>query len=187
MLNMDQSEDNIQQNLLLDDTYNELESFSNLDTEAIKKLPFEQRLSILIRRESIKGNFNGKSSLNHLKSGSLTTPKVFKNLPEKLLKPQMSKNEQLLDALDDIDDNLLDEELSFGRISCLEFTERDSIIHGPSFRNNKESMSKISRKSLISRRDSNRKTFNLMDDIDDGLLDEDAFESVICPFDQATD
>ena len=147
LLNSDQTEDNIKIDLLNDDSFMELDSFSNLDQNQIKKIPLEKRLSILIRRESKKNNMESQDSWNVMKSMSLKTPKVLHKIPTEVMSSKNSNNEELLNALDSMEDNLLDEELSFGRISCLELKERNSIIHGPSFRENQESTERISRRS----------------------------------------
>lgn len=52
--NAEQNEENMQMNLLADDSYLELDSLSYLDQEQLKNLPLEQRLSLIMRAESEK-------------------------------------------------------------------------------------------------------------------------------------
>lgn len=73
-----------------------------------------------------------------------------------------SKNEELLDAFDRMDDNLVDSDMnfSFTRISLLDITDRNSVVHGPSFKGNKEKAERLSikRGSSIRGRNSIRKS-----------------------------
>jgi hypothetical protein len=147
--NAELNEDNIQMNLLADDSYLELDSLSYLDQEQLKNLPLEQRLSLLMRADSEK--VTSKNSNKAMKifyknnAGSL----IWWRTEVQTDTPKISENERLLDALDSIDDNLTDGNsgLSFNRISLLELTDRNSIVHGPSFKGNKESTDRLSRKS----------------------------------------
>ena len=145
----DQSElDNNQSNLILDDSFSEMDSLSNLDQEQIKMIPLDKRLSMLIRRESIikKEKYQHKSSLQ--KNASANLPIKFKNISAETQISTGMNNEKLLDVLDDMEDNLIDNKLnfSFTRISLLDLADRCSIIHGPSFKGNMEMTSQVSKR-----------------------------------------
>lgn len=76
------------------------------------------------------------------------TPKVNFN-KSRSLPFTMNKgynNERLLDELDELDDNLVDDSFhfSFTRVSLLDVADRNSIIHGPSFKGNKEITERLS-------------------------------------------
>lgn len=140
------SEDSIQANLLADDSYYEQDSFSNLDQEQ-KAVYLDKRLSLLMNSET--DNFNRKSSQRSNKFSypdKPLVPKLSLNSVTNAEKQKIIQNEKLLDALDNMDDNLVDESLrfSFTRISLLDIADRSSIIHGPSFRNGKETTERIS-------------------------------------------
>ena len=102
--------------------------------------------------------------------------------------PKVSNNERLLDALDNMDENLADDSLnfSFTRISLLDVADRNSIIHGPSFKNNRDFTDRVSLKRLsrkISRSNSNGEYDLFNDDLDDELLPADWFEKNPSTFD----
>lgn len=151
--NADQSEDNIQMNFLADDSYLEPDSLSYLDQETIKNMPLDKRLSFLNRAES--DNKNESAGLMKFNFGSTpVTPSMRKQESDITETPKISDNERLLDALDSMDDNLMDDSLrfSFSRVSLLDVGDRNSIVHGPSFKNNREYTERLS----IKRRSSNR-------------------------------
>ncbi|CAI2380814.1 unnamed protein product [Moneuplotes crassus] len=189
MDNQDLSElDNTKTNLMLDDSYLEMDSLSNLDQEQIKMIPFEKRLSLLIRRESLRNMTEQSKKLGIKRAPTVDVSPKFEKFPSMEFKKEESTNEKLLNALDDIEDNLVKDDLnfSFARISLLDFSERDSIVHGASFKDNKEDAVRISRrnsirKSRISRKNS-EKDFNLLDETDEGLLDSDTFENIFPQF-----
>ena len=101
---------------------------------------------------------------------------------------KISNNEKLLDALDNMDENLADDNLnfSFTRISLLDYADRNSIIHGTSFKNNRDFTDRVSLKRLsrrMSRSNSNNEYDLMNDDIDDQLLPVDWFEKTPTSFD----
>jgi hypothetical protein len=137
------SDDNIHPNLLADDSYIEPDSFSNLDQEH-KAQYLDKRLSILMNAET--DSLNTKSPV---KSKLYNTPNIPTNSRKTAPNSNLSKiiqNEKLLDALDKMDDCLVDEPIrfSFARISFLDISDRNSIIHGPSFVKGKEMNERIS-------------------------------------------
>lgn len=147
-LDDEQSEDNIQMNLLDEDSYIEGDSLSYLDAEQRKDVMLNKRISLLLRNES-----EGLTKKNSIKSNAQdydfstpATPAMGKKNSNLLTTPKYSENEKLLDALDDMDDNLIEGSFnfSFARISMLDINDRNSVVHGPSFKGNRETMERIS-------------------------------------------
>lgn len=128
--NCNQTDDQNQSNLL-DDPYIDEMSLSGLDNNP--DLDLSKRLSLMMRESGFQ-----KELENTMKSKqSLLVSNT----------PKMSNNEKLLDQLDKEDEsNLLDERLSFARLSFLDLADRNSIVHGPSFNNKRETAERISMK-----------------------------------------
>jgi len=139
----DQSEDNININFLADDSYLEPDSFSNLDQEQFNNLPYDRKLSILLRADSEKQTNTKPMKFNF---GSASNTPAMRHRNSDVQTPKVSENEKLLDAIDNMDDNLAEDSLnfSFARISMLDVGDRTSIVHGPSFKGNKESTERLS-------------------------------------------